>query len=157
MLVSRASALADHSTHSQAVFIFKGDAQRPLFPMSASSRGRCRGLLFRGLEDKHEGLILFILVVVVEIPKLFLCLPPLDDPTEASDGEQDLDVPVPAVPIWMLVPRFSDVLNTLNKRLADLWLGCQLCGGHFCDIGSNANEVVQGGHDRINRVINEYA
>lgn len=100
---------------------------------------------------------MFILIAVIKVPKLLLCLPPFHDPTEASDGKQDLHVPVSAVPIWMIVPGSSDKLHTLNEGLADLWLGRKLRSGHFRDIGCNAYEVVKGGHDGINGVINEYA
>lgn len=61
------------------------------------------------------------------------------------------------MPIWMIVPSLSDVLDTLDEGLANLWLGCKLGSRHFCDIGCNAYELVEGSHDRINGVINKNA
>jgi len=45
---------------------------------------------------------------------LLLSLPPLNDTTKTSDGEEDLDVPVPTVPTRMVFPGFANILNTLD-------------------------------------------
>ena len=57
----------------------------------------------------------------------------------------------------MLVPSSSNELDALNEGLADLWLCCKLCDGHFCDVGGNTYEVVKSGHDGVDGAIDEYA
>jgi len=70
------------------------------------------GIITGRLCDKQKRLVLG--VIVIEIPKLLLSLPPLNDTTKTSDGEEDLDVPVPTVPTRMVFPGFANILNTLD-------------------------------------------
>jgi hypothetical protein len=57
----------------------------------------------------------------------------------------------------MLIPGLADVLYSLNERFADFGLGGELLDGHVGNVCSNANNVVQGGHDRIDGIIDENA
>ena len=98
-------------------------------------------MVFHRLCDKHERLFLFVLIIV-EIPELLLGLPPFDDSAKTGDGEKDLDVPVPAVPIRVLVPRLTNVLHALYKVLAGLGLGGKLADRHLLHICGDGDELI---------------
>ena len=106
--------------------------------------------------DEGEGFVLLVLVVV-EIPELFLGLPPFDDTTETGDGKEDLHVPITAMPVGVIVPSLADILDALDKRLADLRLGRELRDRHVDNLGRNADEIIQRGHNWIDGVIEKDA
>ncbi|KAJ2965501.1 hypothetical protein NUW54_g14099 [Trametes sanguinea] len=90
-----------------------------------------------------------------EVPKLLLGLPPLDDTAEAGDREEDLDIPVSAMPIRMLVPGLADVLHALDEGLAHLRVRGELVDGHVEHIGGNCDDLIESSHDRVHRVIHQ--
>src|SRR5258708_22204872 len=45
--------------------------------------------------------------------KLFLRFPPLDNAAETGDGKEHLHIPVAALPIRVIVPRFANGLHPL--------------------------------------------
>jgi hypothetical protein len=112
-----------------------------------------RGVLCR-FHDECEWFVLLI-VIVVEIPKRFLGLPPFHDTTETSNGQKDLNVPVTPMPIRMFVPRLADILDPLYECFTNLGLSGKLGYGHVNYICGNADDIVERSHNRIDRVIDE--
>jgi len=113
-------------------------------------------VVLRWFHYEEERFVLFV-VIVIKIPKLLLGFPPLDHATEAGDCEEDLYVPVPAMPIWVVIPRFTDHLHSLDKGLDTLGLRCELGDSHINDLGRNRNEFIEIGHDGIDGVVNKDA
>jgi len=114
------------------------------------------GIIITGrLCDKQKRLVLG--VIVIEVPELLLGLPPLNDTTKTSDGEEDLDVPVPTVPTRIVFPSFANILNTLDQRFAYFWLSSKLRNRHINDIRGNTYETVESGHCWIDWIIDEDA
>lgn len=113
-------------------------------------------MVLRRLHYEEECFVLFV-IIVIKIPKLFLRFPPFDYATEAGDCKEDLHIPVPAMPIWVVVPRFTDHLHSLYKGLDTLGLRCELGNSHINDVGRNGNEFIEVGHDRIDGIVNKDA
>jgi hypothetical protein len=107
------------------------------------------------LHDKYERFLLVILFLLVKIPELLLRFPPLDDAAETGDSQQDLDIPVTTMPVWMLVPSLADCLNTLHKLFTNLRLRSYLADGHVHNIRGHGYDIVQGGHDGIDGVVDK--
>jgi hypothetical protein len=97
-----------------------------------------------------------LVIIIVEIPELFLCLPPLHHPTEASDSEEHLNIPIATVPIRVVLPRLADVLDALNDGFTELGLGHELSDRHFGDIGRDCDDFVQSRHNGVDRIVHEY-
>lgn len=116
---------------------------------------RRKQVLIRRFRDKHQRFVQFV-VMVVEIPELLLGLPPFHDSTEAGDCQQNLNVPVPTMPIWMVVPGLSNVLHALYNPFTKLGLGHELRNRHFGHIGCDCNYFIQRSHDGVDRIIHKY-
>jgi hypothetical protein len=86
------------------------------------------------LHYEEQSLVLLI-VVVIKVPKLFLRFPPLDNTAEAGDRKEHLYVPIAAMPIRVVVPRFANGLHPLYDALDDLWLGRKVGNSHINDVG----------------------
>jgi hypothetical protein len=106
------------------------------------------------LHYEEQSLILLI-IVVIKVPELFLRFPPLDNTAEAGDRKEYLHVPIAAVPIRVVVPRFADGLHPLYDGLNSLWLRRKVGNSHINDVGRDRYEFIEIGHDRINGVVNK--
>jgi hypothetical protein len=56
-----------------------------------------------------------LVFIIIEIPELLFGFPPFDHATETGDGKEDLHIPVPSMPVWMVVPGLTDGLYSLNE------------------------------------------
>ena len=98
-----------------------------------------------------------LLIVIIKVPKLLFSFPPLDDAAEACDCKEDLDVPIPPMPIWMVDPNGADILYPLYDGFDEFWLGHKMGDGHLGEIRGNGDDLVEGGHEGVDRVIYEDA
>ena len=98
-------------------------------------------MLVSGFSNKGQRLVLFI-VIVVEIPELLFGFPPLHHTTETGDCQEDLDIPIPPMPVRMFIPSLTDVLDPLDERFTHFGLGGKLCDRHIGDIRCNTDDIV---------------
>ena len=96
-----------------------------------------------------------LVIVVIKVPKLFLRFPPLNNTAEAGDRKEHLHIPVAAMPIRVIIPRFANGLHSLYDGFDALWLGRKLGDSHINDVGRDRYEFIEIIHDRINGVVNK--
>ena len=70
---------------------------------------------------------------------------------------RSLYIPVAAMPIWMVIPRFANYLHSLYDGFDALGLRRQLGDGHISDVGRDRNEFIKIVHDGIDRIVNKDA
>lgn len=110
--------------------------------------------IFNGLGHEHQWLVLLVLVFV-KVPKLLLGFPPFNHATETGHCKEYLHIPVPPMPVRMVVPGSTNVLDALHDSFHDLGLRSELSDSHVRYIGSHADDLVEGSHDGIDGIIDE--
>jgi hypothetical protein len=103
----------------------------------------------------EEQCLVLLVIIVIKVPKLLLRFPPFDNTTEAGDCKEHLHIPVAAMPIWMVIPRFANRLHSLYDGFDALGLRRQLGDGHIIDFGRGRYELIEIVHDGIDGVVNK--
>ena len=85
--------------------------------MEDESRGASAGFV----TNVNLGFVL--LLIVIKVPKLLLSFPPFDHTARARHSKKQLNIPIPAMPIGVVIPSFANILDALNNSFVNLRLG----------------------------------